>query len=137
MNAWDEYLRGLALFNKGDSREEAKYHGYKSIELDPRLSDAYILVCKCLSGDIYDPNKSPDREGNEKEFHEKAYQAFELDPKNPEVLSNLSFSYNIKRDFHKRVELMKKALDINPSHAEINHQYGRSLLSFNEFEKAK
>ena len=137
MNAWYEYLRGLALFNKGDSREEAKYHGYKSIELDPRLSDAYILVCKCLSGDIYDPSKSPDREGNEKEFHEKAYQAFELDPKNPEVLSNLSFSYNIKRDFHKRVELMKKALDINPSHAEINHQYGRSLLSFNEFEKAK
>jgi adenylate cyclase len=137
MNAWDEYLRGLAILNSNVNLEEAKAHGLKSIELDPMLSDSYILVCKCLAMDIYDPSKSSDRESNEAEVHEKARRAFELDPKNPEALSNLSFSYNIKRDFDQRLEMMKKALDINPSHAEVNHQYGRSLISFKEFEKAK
>ncbi|MDP7318245.1 MAG: adenylate/guanylate cyclase domain-containing protein, partial [SAR324 cluster bacterium] len=93
LNAWDEYLRGLAILNSDGDLEKAKAHGYKSIELDPRLSDAYILVGQCLRlGELYNPEKQDQREAIETEFHEKAKKAFELDSKNPEALIILSVS---------------------------------------------
>ena len=139
MNAWDEYLRGLSIFNSNGDYGEVKEHCYKSINLDPQLSDAYILICRCLRLEIYNHRigKQDQREANEAELHEKAKKAFELDPKNPEALIILSLSANIKRDLKQRVELMKKALEINPNHATANFEYGLSITSFGEYEKAK
>ncbi len=139
MNAWDEYLRGLSIFNSSGDYGEVKEHCYKSIELDSKLSDAYILICRCLRNEIFNHaiGKQDQRAANEAEFHEKAKKAFELDPKNPEALIILSLSANIKRDLKQRVELMKKALEINPNHATANIEYGLSITSFGEYEKAK
>ncbi len=139
MNAWDEYLRGLSIFNSSGDYGEVKEHCYKSIELDSKLSDAYILICRCLRNEIFNHaiGKQDQRAANEAEFHEKAKKAFELDPKNPEALIILSLSANIKRDLKQRVELMKKALEINPNHAVANFEYGLSITSFGEYEKAK
>ena len=139
MNAWDEYLRGLSIFNSNGDYGEVKEHCYKSINLDPQLSDAYILICRCLRLEIYNHRigKQDQRAANEAELHEKAKKAFELDPKNPEALIILSISANIKRDLKQRVELMKKALEINPNHATANLEYGLSITSFGEYEKAK
>jgi len=139
MNAWDEYLRGLSIFNSNGDYVEVKEHCYKSIELDSKLSDAYILICRCLRNEIFNHEigKQDQRATNEAEFHEKAKKAFELDPKNPEALIILSLSANIKRDLKQRVELMKKALEINPNHATANFEYGLSITSFGEYEKAK
>ena len=139
MNAWDEYLRGLSIFNSSGDYGEVKEHCYKSIELDSKLSDAYILICRCLRNEIFNHaiGKQDQRAANEAEFHEKAKKAFELDPKNPEALIILSVSANIKRDLKQRVELMKKALEINPNHAVANFEYGLSITSFGEYEKAK
>jgi len=139
MNAWDEYLRGLSIFNSNGDYGEVKEHCYKSIELDSQLSDAYILICRCLRNEIYNHElgKQDQRAANEAEFHEKSKKAFELDPKNPEALIILSVSANIKRDLKQRVELMKKALEINPNHAVANFEYGLSITSFGEYEKAK
>jgi adenylate cyclase len=139
MNAWDEYLRGLSIFNSNGDYGEVKEHCYKSIELDSQLSDAYILICRCLRNEIYNHElgKQDQRAANEAEIHEKAKKAFELDPKNPEALIILSVSANIKQDLKQRVELMKKALEINPNHATANLEYGLSRTSFGEYEKAK
>jgi len=139
MNAWDEYLRGLSIFNSNGDYGEVKEHCYKSINLDPQLSDAYILICRCLRLEIYNHRigKQDQRAANEAELHEKAKKAFELDPKNPEALIILSVSANIKRDLKQRVELMKKALEINPNHATANLEYGLSITSNGEYEKAK
>ena len=136
INAWDEYLRGLSIFNNNGEYSDVKKHCYKSINLDPLLSDAYILICRCLRLEIYNPRKQDQRSTNETELNEKANKAFELDPKNPEVLIILSFLANIKNDLKQRVELMKKALEINPYHAMANFEYGLSITSFGEFEKA-
>tara|TARA_B100001758_G_scaffold245932_1_gene259940 strand:+ start:91 stop:1848 length:1758 start_codon:yes stop_codon:yes gene_type:complete len=136
INAWDEYLRGLSIFNNNGEYSDVKEHCYKSINLDPLLSDAYILICRCLRLEIYNPRKQDQRSANETELNEKANKAFELDPKNPEVLIILSFLANIKKDLNQRVELMKKALEINPYHAMANFEYGLSITSFGEFEKA-
>ncbi len=139
INAWDEYLRGLSIFNSNGDYTEVKAHCYKSINLDPQLSDAYILICRCLRNEILEHGlgKQDQREANESEFHEKSKKAFELDPKNPEALIILSVSANIKRDYKQRIELMKKALEINPNHAVANLEYGLSITSNGEFEKAK
>ena len=139
MNAWDEYLRGLSIFNSNGDYGEVKEHCYKSINLDPQLSDAYILICRCLRLEIYNHKigKQDQREANEAELHEKAKKSFELDSKNPETLIILSVSANIKQNLKQRVELMKKALEINPNHASANFEYGLSVTSFGEFEKAK
>ena len=137
MNAWDEYLRGLSIFNNNGDYQNVKEYCYKSINLDPKLSDAYILICRCLRLEIYNPKKQDQRAANEAELHEKANKAFELDLKNPEALIVLSFLANIKQDLKQRIELMKKALEINPYHAVANFEYGLSLTSFGEFEKAK
>jgi len=136
INAWDEYLRGLSIFNNNGDYGYVKEHCYKSISLDPLLSDAYILICRCLRLEIYNPRKQDQRTTNENELNEKANKAFELDPKNPEVLIILSFLANLKKDFKQRVEFMKKALNINPYHALANFEYGLSLTSFGEFQKA-
>jgi TolB-like protein/class 3 adenylate cyclase/Tfp pilus assembly protein PilF len=139
MNAWDEYLRGLSIFNSNGDYLEVKKHCYKSIELDSQLSDSYILICRCLRNEIHNHElgKQDQRAVNEAEFHEKAKKAFELDPKNPEALIILSVSANIKRDLKQRVELMKKALEVNPNHATANLEYGLSITNFGEYEKAK
>ena len=139
MNAWDEYLQGLSIFNRNGDYDEVKEHCYKSINLDSQLSDAYILICRCLRNEILEHGrgKQEKRAANEAEFHEKAKKAFELDPKNPEALIILSVSANIKHDYKQRVELMKKALEINPNHAVANLEYGLSITSIGEFEKAK
>ena len=139
MNAWDEYLQGLSIFNRNGDYDEVKDHCYKSINLDPKLSDAYILICRCLRNEILEHGrgKQEKRAANEAEFHEKAKKAFELDPKNPEALIILSVAANIKKDYKQRVELMKKALEINPNHSVANLEYGLSITSIGEFEKAK
>ena len=139
MNAWDEYLRGLSIFNSNGDYLEVKKHCYKSIELDSQLSDSYILICRCLRNEIHNHElgKQDQRAVNEAEFHEKAKKAFELDPKNPEALIILSVSANIKRDLKQRVELMKKALEVNPNHATANLEYGLSITNFGEYKKAK
>ena len=139
MNAWDEYLQGLSIFNRNGDYDEVKDHCYKSINLDPKLSDAYILICRCLRNEILEHGrgKQEKRAANEAEFHEKAKKAFELDPKNPEALIILSVAANIKKDYKQRVELMKKALEINPNHSVANLEYGLSITSNGEFEKAK
>jgi len=136
INAWDEYLQGLSIYNSNGDYGEVKEHCYKSIELDSQLSDAYILICRCLRNEIMEHGrgKQDQRAANEAEFHEKAKKAFELDPK---ALIILSVSANIKRDLKQRVELMKKALEINPNHAVANFEYGLSITSFGEYEKAK
>ena len=46
-------------------------------------------------------------------------------------------SWIIKKDFKNRLEFMKKALDINPNHAEANYEYGLSLTTNRDFEEAK
>ena len=47
------------------------------------------------------------------------------------------FVENFKKDFDNRIEYMKKALDINPNHAEANYEYGLSLTTNKDFVEAK
>ena len=140
MSAWDEYLKGLSCYNNDEPSDIVKKYCYKSIELDESLSDSYILICNSLYQEIYGaygPDRGKDRINKEEEFHKNALKSFQLDSENPEALIALSRSYNLKQDFENRIEYMKLALKINPNHSDANYEYGLSLTTYKEFEKAK
>ena len=140
MSAWDEYLRGLSCYNNHEPSDIVKKYCYKSIELDESLSDSYILICNSLYQEIYGSygsDRGLERNNKEEEFHKNALKSFQLDSENPEALIALSRSYNLKKDFENRIEYMKQALNINPNHADANYEYGLSLTTYKEFEKAK
>jgi adenylate cyclase len=140
MSAWDEYLRGLSCYNNHEPSDIVKKYCYKSIELDDSLSDSYILICNSLYQEIYGSygsDRGLERNNKEEEFHKNALKSFQLDSENPEALIALSRSYNLKKDFENRIEYMKQALNINPNHADANYEYGLSLTTYKEFEKAK
>ena len=136
--AWDEYLKALSFYNseKKEDRQRVFDQCQKAIDLDPSLSDPLVLQTRILVGQIFSSKKDEKRKKNEELFHTLATKAVELDPKNPEALIALSRSYNIKRDFEKRISLAKKALEINPSHAGSNFDYGQAISSLGRYDEA-
>ena len=48
----------------------------------------------------------------------------------------LSRSYNLKRDYEKRLELAEKALELNPHHSGALFDYALAITSFGRFEEA-
>ncbi len=137
MNAWDEYLRALSCYNNKEGSDAVKSHCYKSIELDPKISDNYVLLCNAGYNDIFNHELQDKRDENEEIFHKNAQKAYDLDPDNPDAIIVLSRSYNLKKEFDKRISLMEKAVNINPNHAAANFDYGLALTNIKEFEKAK
>ncbi len=65
MNAWDEYLRALSCYNNKEGSDAVKSHCYKSIELDPKISDNYVLLCNAGYNDIFNHELKDKRNENE------------------------------------------------------------------------
>ena len=137
INAWDEYLRALSCYNNRESNEVIREHCYKSIELDPKISDTYVLLCYSGYGEIFNHEKQDKRSENEAIYHQNAQRAYDLDPDNPDAIIVLSRSFNLKKEYDKRLSLMEKAVKINPNHAAANYDYGLALTNIKDFEKAK
>ena len=137
INAWDEYLRALSCYNNRESNEVIREHSYKSIELDPKISDTYVLLCYSGYGEIFNHEKQDKRSENEAIYHQNAQRAYDLDPDNPDAIIVLSRSFNLKKEYDKRLSLMEKAVKINPNHAAANYDYGLALTNIKDFEKAK
>ena len=137
INAWDEYLRALSCYNNRESNDVIREHCYKSIELDPKISDTYVLLCYSGYGEIFNHEKQDKRFENEAIYHQNAQRAYDLDPDNPDAIIVLSRSFNLKKEYDKRLSLMEKAVRINPNHAAANYDYGLALTNIKDFEKAK
>ena len=137
INAWDEYLRALSSYNNREGNDAVKDHCYKSIELDPKISDNYVLLCYSGYTEIFDHELQDKRKENESIYHKNAQKAFDLDPDNPDAIIVLSRSFNLKKEYDKRLSLMEKAVKINPNHAAANYDYGLALTNIKDFEKAK
>ena len=137
INAWDEYLRALSCYNNRESNEVIREHCYKSIELDPKISDTYVLLCYSGYTEIFNHEKQDKRSENEAIYHQNAQRAYDLDPDNPDAIIVLSRSFNLKKEYDKRLSLMEKAVKINPNHAAANYDYGLALTNIKDFEKAK
>ena len=78
-----------------------------------------------------------DRKANEQNFHEVAVAAYNIDANNPEAVSAYSRSFNLKKDYQQRLKYAGLALDLNPSHAGSNFDYGLALCNEKNFAEAE
>ena len=121
--AWDYYLRALAIYNSDNGSaaftdsDKVIEMCEKSISMQSDLSDPYVLACKAIMNNIYNLDKKTHRPQNEEKYHKYCQKAYDLDNNNPEAVVALSRSYNLKRDYEKRLELAEKALELNPHHS--------------------
>lgn len=142
LSAWDLYLQALSIYNRDGNHQTDDNHPAivekckAAIELDANFCDAYVLYCRSLFGAVFSNEYAHQRAENEALFHEMAQRAYDLDPNNPEAVIALSRSYNIRRDYEKRVELAERALELNPNHPACNHDYGLAITNHGRFDDA-
>ena len=140
--AWDHYLRALAIYNNENGAtaltdsDKVIEMCEKSISMQSDLSDPYVLACKVILNNIYNLDKATERPQNEEKYHKYCQRAYDLDNNNPEAVVALSRSYNLKRDYEKRLELAEKALELNPHHSGALFDYALAITSFGRFEEA-
>ena len=144
-SAWDSYLKALAIYNEtwaGNDPDEAENAAFfklcdDAIAKDPNLCDAYVLKARRIYGNLYSSGHQDQRQENEALFNDLSFQAYSLDPNNPEAVSMYSRSFNIKGNYPQRLKYAKQALDLNPSHAGSNNDYGWALCNEKRFEEAE
>ena len=144
-SAWDCYLKALAIYNQtwaGSDYEETNDDEFlkfcdDAIAGDPNLCDAYVLKARRIYGNLYSSGYQHKRKELELQFHELAFQAYSIDPNNPEAVSIYSRSFNVKKDYPQRLKYAKQALDLNPSHAGSNYDYGLALLNEKRFQETE
>jgi len=144
-SAWDSYLKALSIYNEtwaGNDPDEAENAEFiklcdDAIAKDPTLCDAYVLKARRIYGNLYSSENQDQRQENEALFNDLSFQAYSLDPNNPEAVSMYSRSFNIKRNYLQRLKYAKQALDLNPSHAGSNNDYGWALCNEKRFEEAE
>ena len=144
-SAWDSYLKALAIYNQtwaGNDPDEAENAAFielcdDAIAKDPNLCDAYVLKARRIYGNLYSSEYQDQRQENEALFNDLAFQAYSLDPNNPEAVSMYSRSFNIKGNYPQRLKYAKQALDLNPSHAGSNNDFGWALCNEKRFEEAE
>ena len=144
-SAWDSYLKALAIYNAtwaGDDPDEAENAAFlklcdDAIAKDPNLCDAYVLKARRIYGNLYISDNQNRRQENERLFNDLSFKAYSLDPNNPEAVSMYSRSFNIKGNYPQRLKYAKQALDLNPSHAGSNNDYGWALCNEKRFEEAE
>jgi adenylate cyclase len=144
-SAWDSYLKALAIFNQtwaGNDPDEAENAAFlelcdDAINKDPHLCDAYVLKARRMYHNLYAAENQGQRQNNEALFHEISFQAYSLDSNNPDAVSMYSRSFNIKKNYSQRLKYAKQALDLNPSHAGSNNDYGWALCNEKRFDEAE
>ena len=78
-SAWDNYLKGLALFNEHNRDihiDEVMELCEKAISIDGQFCDAFVLKSRCLYDRMFTNEYSNQRESNEQKFHEVAFAAY-------------------------------------------------------------
>jgi len=130
--AYDLYLRGRYIGEKrtqADLRKGLEYM-QKAIEKDPKFALAYAGM-----SDIYDNlgwYSFLPREEAVKKCKEAAQKAVELDGTLSEALISLAYIKMLFRDWKGAEIIFRQALTLNPSSAEVHHQYAHLLESLGD-----
>ena len=98
-------MKALAIFNQtwaGSDNVESNDDVFlkfcdDAIAGDPNLCDAYVLKARRIYGNLYYSGYRDKRKELESQFHDLAFQAYSIDPNNPEAVSMYSRSLNIKK----------------------------------------
>jgi tetratricopeptide (TPR) repeat protein len=122
-----ELYKSFAPYNFSSSDDELR----RAIELSPNLAHTYLILGSSLS-----------QQGRLDEGLEVWMKARELDPLSPIVARLIAFSYLLKRDYSRALELLRQSNELGPAfiingEIEIYIQGGVLDEGINELEKAK
>jgi TolB-like protein/AraC-like DNA-binding protein/Tfp pilus assembly protein PilF len=113
--AYDHFLKGLELMNKGkkESFEEAISYFNRAIDEDPNYARAYASISMCYYFlDLFQADKK-----HLEQIEHFADKAFLLDAKLPQALIAKALSYNIKGEKEIAITYLEKALQYKPNSA--------------------
>ncbi|MBT8070282.1 MAG: hypothetical protein KJO80_07600 [Gammaproteobacteria bacterium] len=130
MRAYELYLKGRGMVAR--RREAALFEGIdvlkSSIEIEPGYAPAMATLAKAYAVLPWFSNRIPAGEARE-QAREWAGKALESDSENVEALAVLAIVYSeIDLDFSGALELLEKAVSLNPGSVEANNFLG-DLLS--------
>jgi tetratricopeptide (TPR) repeat protein len=151
-----EYARLKAI---KDDFENAIHYAKKSLEFNPNMLPAYILLgqlyAKCsekenclnifqiaenknlITADLYlEWGKALQQFEIFDVALEKLQKAFELDSENVETLATLGFCYVIKKDFEKAEPLLNKVLEKDANNSKVKQTLGIIAYEHGEIAKA-
>lgn len=77
----------------------------QAIDLNPRLSDAYLARARIYESDILDKPQAAQKD---------IFKAYELDPNNSEGLLNVGLHYFESGSFEKGIDLIIKSVEVEP-----------------------
>jgi serine/threonine protein kinase/tetratricopeptide (TPR) repeat protein len=135
MAAYDEYLKGRALYDRyrKEENEAAIQLFQKALELDPNFAQAYAGL-----GDSYAQRVL--RFGFPAPVLETSIamsqKAISLDPDQADGYKALGLAYFVKGAYLQAIEATKKAAEINPSHPSASANVGVDLRSLGRFDEA-
>lgn len=119
LEAYDDFLRGQALFlvRRSEDNEEARGYYRKALELDPNFARAYagLAMTYAMEFRLRRTASSSPALARAAELAETARQ---IDPDIPEVYWALAFVDAQSRRHRQAIELLHKAIGLNPSYAD-------------------
>jgi len=119
LEAYDDFLRGQALFlvRRSEDNEEARGYYRKALELDPNFARAYagLAMTYAMEFRLRPTASSSPALARAAELAETARQ---IDPEIPEVYWALAFVDAQSRRHRQAIELLQRAIELNPSYAD-------------------
>ena len=119
LEAYDDFLRGQALFlvRRSEDNEEARGYYRRALELDPNFARAYAGLAMTYAMDfrLRPTASSSPALARAAELAETARQ---IDPDIPEVYWALAFVDAQSRRHRQAIELLQRAIELNPSYAD-------------------
>jgi len=119
LEAYDDFLRGQALFLVRRTEDNAEARGYyrKALELDPNFARAYAGLAMTYAME-YRLRPSGQTSPVLARAFELAETARQIDPDIPEVYWALAFVYAQSRRHQQAIESLEKAIELNRSYAD-------------------
>lgn len=118
MNAYDYLLRGQAHMHKVTRDDNAKALGFfeKSIALDPSYGRAYAFASWCYRRDVQERGLEAVSDEQRQKAIELARNALLCDRNDPLILGYAAcVSLYVEREFDEALDLMDRALAMNPN----------------------
>ena len=119
LEAYDDFLRGQALFlvRRSEDNEEARGYYRRALELDPNFARAYAGLAMTYAMDfrLRPTASSSPALARAAELAETARQ---IDPEIPEVYWALAFVDAQSRRHRQAIGSLQKAIELNPSYAD-------------------
>ena len=125
----------MDLKSKLDLCSKAIEHAEKAISLDDNLAEAHMFFLR-YNGKSIRTIINSERKENQEKFFKHTDKAYSLDPDNPDAIMAKGIQNYLTQDIERFMELMQKAIDVNPNHPRSLQMFSMSLMRQEKYDEA-